>query len=83
MTVAKAPETLSVAAPHVPSADQPNPADVHASRLPLPCTLARSATAASRPPDVGLLRAPEIFKVGVAGAPVTDWAVEDTHSTRR
>ncbi len=30
-----------------------------------------------------LLRAPEMFKVGVAGAPVTDWYGYDTHYTER
>jgi len=30
-----------------------------------------------------LLRAPEVFRVGVAGAPVTDWDGYDTHYTER
>jgi len=30
-----------------------------------------------------LVRAPEIFKAGVVGAPVTDWAGYDTHYTER
>jgi dipeptidyl-peptidase-4 len=30
-----------------------------------------------------LLKAPETFKVGVAGAPVTDWDGYDTHYTER
>jgi len=30
-----------------------------------------------------LLRAPDIFRAGVAGAPVTDWAGYDTHYTER
>jgi len=32
---------------------------------------------------MALLRAPDIFKVGVAGAPVTDWEGYDTHYTER
>jgi len=32
---------------------------------------------------MSLLRAPEVFKVGVAGAPVTDWFGYDTHYTER
>ncbi|MEI6045384.1 MAG: S9 family peptidase [Chloroflexota bacterium] len=32
---------------------------------------------------MALLRAPEVFKVGVAGAPVTDWEGYDTHYTER
>ena len=30
-----------------------------------------------------LFRAPDIFRVGVAGAPVTDWELYDTHYTER
>jgi dipeptidyl-peptidase-4 len=30
-----------------------------------------------------LMRAPEAFAAGVAGAPVTDWALYDTHYTER
>lgn len=30
-----------------------------------------------------MFKAPEYFKVGVAGAPVTDWALYDTHYTER
>ena len=30
-----------------------------------------------------LLRAPDVFRAGVAGAPVTDWAGYDTHYTER
>ncbi len=30
-----------------------------------------------------LMRAPELFRAGVAGAPVTDWALYDTHYTER
>lgn len=32
---------------------------------------------------MGLCRAPEVFKAGVAGAPVTDWDGYDTHYTER
>lgn len=32
---------------------------------------------------MALLRAPEVFKVGVAGAPVTNWDGYDTHYTER
>ncbi len=32
---------------------------------------------------LGLLRYPEVFKVGVAGAPVVDWRDYDTHYTER
>jgi len=32
---------------------------------------------------MGLLKAPEVFKAGVAGAPVTDWDGYDTHYTER
>jgi dipeptidyl-peptidase-4 len=30
-----------------------------------------------------LMQAPEVFAAGVAGAPVTDWALYDTHYTER
>jgi dipeptidyl-peptidase-4 len=30
-----------------------------------------------------LFRAPDVFRAGVAGAPVTDWALYDTHYTER
>ena len=32
---------------------------------------------------LAVLRAPEVFHAGVAGAPVTDWALYDTHYTER
>ncbi|MGI8553757.1 MAG: S9 family peptidase [Dehalococcoidia bacterium] len=32
---------------------------------------------------MALLRAPDVFRAGVAGAPVTDWAGYDTHYTER
>ena len=32
---------------------------------------------------LGVLRQPEVFKVGVAGAPVTEWLDYDTHYTER
>jgi dipeptidyl-peptidase-4 len=32
---------------------------------------------------VGMLRAPDVFRVGVAGAPVTHWDGYDTHYTER
>ena len=30
-----------------------------------------------------LMQAPDAFAAGVAGAPVTDWALYDTHYTER
>ena len=32
---------------------------------------------------MGMFKAPEVFKVGVSGAPVTDWGLYDTHYTER
>ena len=32
---------------------------------------------------LGLLKAPEVFAAGIAGAPVTDWRLYDTHYTER
>lgn len=32
---------------------------------------------------LAVLRTPEVFHAGVAGAPVTDWALYDTHYTER
>lgn len=32
---------------------------------------------------LAVLRAPDVFRVGVAGAPPTDWALYDTHYTER
>ena len=30
-----------------------------------------------------MMQAPEVFAAGVAGAPVTDWTLYDTHYTER
>ena len=32
---------------------------------------------------MGMFKAPDVFKVGVSGAPVTDWGLYDTHYTER
>jgi dipeptidyl-peptidase-4 len=32
---------------------------------------------------MSLMKAPDAFAAGVAGAPVTDWALYDTHYTER
>jgi hypothetical protein len=39
VNVRETPEHLRVPAAHVPGTDQPNPADVHMSCFPSPCTL--------------------------------------------